>query len=53
MFCPVFADAGPVLLIERSDCAPTFVVALAVLFVLFGSPIDDETLAVFVTVVPL
>src|SRR5205085_6356862 len=49
MFCPVFADAGPVLLIERSDCAPTFVVALAALFVLFGSFSFADTVVVFVT----
>jgi len=49
MFCPVFADAGPTFVMVRSACVPTFVVALALLFVLFGSDSVPDTVAVFVT----
>ena len=49
MFCPGATEGGPVLLMERSDCAPTFVVAEALLSELSGSGVVELTVAVFVT----
>src|ERR1051326_2128925 len=49
MFCPVFAEAGPDFVMVRSACVPTFVVAFALLFVLFGSDSLPDTVAMFVT----
>ena len=41
--------AGPLFVMARSACAPTFVVAVALLFVLFVSGVVVDTVAVFVT----
>src|SRR2546421_7788264 len=52
MFCPVFADGGPVFVTKRSACVPTFVVLLALSFVLFASAVVADTVAGFVTLPP-
>ena len=52
MFCPAVAMVGPPLVIVRSVCGPTAVVADEVLSAVFGSLMLDEALAVLVTLVP-
>ena len=49
---PGDACVGPLLVTERSVCAPMAVVADDVLLALFGSLTADDTFAVFVTLVP-
>jgi hypothetical protein len=48
-FCPGDVVAGPLFVMPRSACAPTFVVAVALLSAPFGSVVVEATVAVLVT----
>src|SRR5438105_2666721 len=48
-FCPGLALRGPVFMVDKSACAPTFVVLLAVLLPGTRSFVVADTVAVFVT----
>src|ERR1700741_991020 len=48
MFWPALTEAGPVLVMARLACGPTFVVTLAGLFELSGSATELETVALLV-----